>query len=91
MPFIDNKNPFTSLSYLHYQHKYCDSKSNWPGILLLLPGNNLENTWKFVLLEKCKPCYLPHNNFYMAFTLFKIFNNYTYIIELNDYCEDDVQ
>ncbi len=33
---------FSSLSYLHYQHKHNDSKPNWPWISLLLPGI----TWK---------------------------------------------
>ncbi len=29
-----------------------DSKPKWPWISLLLPGNNLENTWHFVSQEK---------------------------------------
>ncbi len=33
-----------------------DSKPNWPWISLLLPGNNLENTWTFVSQEKWEPC-----------------------------------
>ncbi len=33
-----------------------DSKPNWPWILLLLPGNNLENTCNFVLEDKWEPC-----------------------------------
>ncbi len=32
-----------------------DSKPNWPGISLHLPGNNLENTWNFVSPEKWEP------------------------------------
>ncbi len=38
------------------KHKHCDFKPNWPGISLLLPENNLENTWNFVSWEKCEPC-----------------------------------
>ncbi len=44
------------MSYLLYQDKPCDSKLNWPGISLLLPGNNLENTWNFMSPEKWEPC-----------------------------------
>ncbi len=33
------------------------TQTHWPGILLLLPGNNLENTWNFVSLEKWEPCF----------------------------------
>ncbi len=33
-----------------------DSKPNWPWISLLLPGNNLENTWNFASQEKWEPC-----------------------------------
>ncbi len=33
-----------------------DSKPNWPWISLLLPGNNLENTWNFVSPDKWEPC-----------------------------------
>ncbi len=29
------KKSFTSMSYLHYQHKLCDSKLNWSAISLL--------------------------------------------------------
>ncbi len=47
-----------SLSYLHYQHKDYDSKPNWPGISLYLPGNNLENTWNCVSPEKWEPCFM---------------------------------
>ncbi len=32
-----------------------DSKPNWAWISLLLPGNNLENTWNFVSQEKWEP------------------------------------
>ncbi len=46
---------FTSLLYLHYQHKHCHSKPNWPGISLFLSGNNPENTWNFVSPEKWEP------------------------------------
>ncbi len=35
-----------------------DLKSNQLGISLLLPGDNLENIWNFVLPEKWEPCYL---------------------------------
>ncbi len=31
------------------------SKPNWPWISLLLPGNNMENTWNFVSQEKWEP------------------------------------
>ncbi len=37
------------------QCKHCDSKPNWPAISLLLPGNNLENTWHSMLSEKWEP------------------------------------
>ncbi len=33
-----------------------DSKPKCPCISLLLPGNNLENTWNFMSQEKWKPC-----------------------------------
>ncbi len=52
-----SKKVFTSLSYLHYQHKQNDSKPKSPVISLFLPGNNLENTWYFMSPEKLDPCY----------------------------------
>ncbi len=36
-----------------------DSKPNCHWISLLLPGNNLENTWNFVSQEKWEPCIMP--------------------------------
>ncbi len=32
------------------------TKPNWPVISLVLPGNNLENTWNFMSAEKWEPC-----------------------------------
>ncbi len=49
---IYKKYSFTSFSYLHYEHKLCDLKPNWPEISLLLPGKNLDNSWNFVSPEK---------------------------------------
>ncbi len=43
---------FTSLSYIHYQYQHCHSKTNWPGIWMLLPGNNWGNTWTLMSSEK---------------------------------------
>ncbi len=52
---------YKTKSDLHLCHIYIInintlSKSNWPGISLLLPGNNLENTWNFLSPEKWEPC-----------------------------------
>ncbi len=47
--------------HLHLCHIYiinnthCDSKPNWPGFSLLLPGDNLENTWNVVSQEQWEP------------------------------------
>ncbi len=54
----------------HYLHLYDiyiintnnDSKPNWPGILLLLFGNNLENTWNLVSPKKWESCNLVISN-----------------------------
>ncbi len=44
------------LCYIYIINTNTDSKPNWPWISLLLLGNNLENTWNFVLQEKWEPC-----------------------------------
>ncbi len=49
------KNYYIQLCHIYMIRTNTDSKSNWPGISLTLPGNNLENTWNFVSPEKWEP------------------------------------
>ncbi len=45
---IYNNKIFTSISYLHYQHKHCDLKPYWSGISFILETTNLE---RFISIE----------------------------------------
>ncbi len=47
---------FTSLSYLHYQHKdWFKAKLTWD--FIAFTWNNLENTWNFVSPVNWEPCH----------------------------------
>ncbi len=59
---VDKQKKCHQMSYLLYQDKTCDSNLNGSGISLLLPGNNLENTWNFISPEKCESCVLHVSN-----------------------------
>ncbi len=44
------------LCHIYIINTNTGSKPNWPWISLLLPWNNLENTWNFVSQKKWEPC-----------------------------------
>ncbi len=56
------------LCHIYIINTNTDSKPKWPWISLLLPGNNLENTWNVVSEEKWEPC--------ICFNTFWDFYNY---------------
>ncbi len=60
---IYTNNSDSLLCYIYIINSNTDSKPNWPWISLLLPGNNLENTWNFVSQEKWEPCMIYFNTF----------------------------
>ncbi len=52
---IYKNNSDVLLCHIYIINTNTDLKPNWPWISLLLPGNNLENTWNLVSQEKWEP------------------------------------
>ncbi len=48
------KNNSDLICHIYIINTNTDSKTNWPLISLLFPGNNLENIWNIVWQEKCE-------------------------------------
>ncbi len=54
--FMFKNNSDLLLCHIYIISTNTDSKTNWPWISLLSPGNNMENTWNVVSQEKWEPC-----------------------------------